>query len=276
MSYRDFVGFVLAAEADEAVLAATGVLADQANGRATAVLFEPEPEPPYYADAALVSHVWSEVVVDAHKQFLEEEKRLRVRLEKEPRPWILRSVAVLAPALPNRAALEARHADLTVIARPDDAERRAMFEAVLFGSGRPLLMVPPKWRPAPIGRHVAIGWNAKREASRALADARPLMEKADKVTIITVDARPGASGHGEAPGADIAAHLARCGLNVEVVNADSLGRSDGQTLIEEARAREADVLAIGGYGHARLQQMMFGGATREIVTKAPLPVLMSH
>jgi nucleotide-binding universal stress UspA family protein len=76
--------------------------------------------------------------------------------------------------------------------------------------------------------------------------------------------------------ADVAAHLARCGLKVEVRNADGLGRSESQALIEESRALEADLLVIGGYAHARLQEIVFGGVTRDIVRAAPLPLLLSH
>jgi nucleotide-binding universal stress UspA family protein len=103
-----------------------------------------------------------------------------------------------------------------------------------------------------------------------------LLEIADKVTIVTIDAKPSTFGHGDAPGADVAAHLARCGVAVEVANVDGLGRSEAQSLVAEARAREADLVVLGGYGHARLQQMMFGGVTSEVVSSAPMPLFMSH
>jgi nucleotide-binding universal stress UspA family protein len=276
MSYRDILGIVLGAGADESVIAIAAALAEKDNGRATTLLIEPEPEPPYVVDAAVMGSWWAEIVADAHKQFREEESVLEARLAREARPITLRSLKAMASSVPERAALEARHADIVVLGRPVDEERQAIFESVLFGAGRPVVVAPPNWRPGSIGRHVAIGWNAKREAARALADARPMLESADKVTVITVDAKPGAFGHGEAPGADIAAHLARCGLKVDLVNVDSLGRSDAQALVEEARAKEADLLVLGGYGHARLQETVFGGVTREIVRNAPLPLLMSH
>jgi nucleotide-binding universal stress UspA family protein len=276
MSYRDILGLVLATEADESVIAATGVLANAGKGRATALLLEAEPEPPYAYDPTMMSTVWAEMVASAHQAHQEEEKKLRARLQGEARAWTMRTATVFTAGLGDRAAVEARYADLTVMGRPSDPQREAVFEGVLFGSGRPVLIAPPGWRPGAIGRRVVVGWNAKREAARALADARPLIEAADHVTILTIDAKPGAMGHGEAPGTDVAAHLARCGLEVEVVNVDGLGRSEAQALIEEAAAREADLLVIGGYGHARLQEMVFGGVTREIVRAAPLPLLMSH
>lgn len=201
MSHRDILAMLASADGDEGVIAAARTLADQADGRATALLFEIE---------------------------------------------------------------------------PNSALRRRMFEGVLFGSGRPLMIVPPDWKAGPIGAHVVIGWNAKREAARALADARPLIERAEKITIVTVDAKPGPSGHGQAPGADVAAHLARCGVNVEVRNVDGMGRDEAAALIDECRALGADLLVVGGYGRARLQEITFGGVTRGLIGSAPLPVLMAH
>lgn len=276
MSYRDILAIVVATQADESAIAAAATLAEQSSGRATALLIEPEPEPTYLVELAAMGALWTQLVADAHMRFNEEEAALVKRLGREQRAFTIRSMGAVASAVPARAAVEARHADIAIVTRPLDAERKNIFESVLFGSGRPVMVVPPDWRPGPIGKHVAIGWNAKREAARALADARPLIEAADKVTIITVDAKPDMFGHGEAPGADVAAHLARCGLKVDVVNVDGLGRSGAQALIEEARALEADLLVLGGYGHARLQQMAFGGVTRDIIQSAPLPLLMSH
>lgn len=276
MSYRDILGIVVATQADESVIAGAAALADQSDGRATALLIERQPEPPYVAEGAMIGELWAQLAADARKRFLEEEKALSARVARERRAFTVRSLSAIASSVAECAAVEARHADIAIIARPVDEERKAIFESVLFGSGRPVMVMPPDWRPGPIGRHVAIAWNAKREASRALADARPLIEGADRVTVITVDAKPGMFGHGEAPGADVAAHLARCGLKVDVANVDGLGRSDAQALIEEARAREVDLLVLGGYGHARLQQIAFGGVTRDIVRSAPIPLLMSH
>lgn len=157
-----------------------------------------------------------------------------------------------------------------------DNWRIAVFEGVLFGSGRPVLLVPPSWKGLELGRNVVVAWNGKREAARALADAAPLLDKADLVTIMTVDAQPSVDGVGPAPGADIAAHLARRGLRVEVRNLDGLGRDSSDILMEGAARIGADLIVMGGYGRARLREWIFGGVTRAVIENAQVPVFMSH
>lgn len=274
--YKDILAVLTASEGEDGAIAAARALADAGGGAPTALLLEAEPDPPYAADALLISSAWAEVLESAHKDFAAAETKLRARLARETRPWTVRTGRTLAGLLSERAGVEARYADLVVMTRPGGRERMGVLEGVLFGSGRPVLVVPPDWKGAAIGRKVVIGWNAKREAARALADARPLIERADAAFVVTVDAEPDTFGHGQAPGADVAAHLARCGLKVEVRNVDGMGRVESAALLDECRAVGADLLVIGGYGHARVQEMVFGGVTRDLIRAAPLPVLLSH
>src|SRR5690606_18870663 len=85
----------------------------------------------------------------------------------------------------------------------------AILEATLFTSGRPVLVVPYAGRFESVGSKVLIGWNASREAARAVNDALPMLGRAASVTVLTINPRIGPDGHGETPGADIALHLAR-------------------------------------------------------------------
>jgi nucleotide-binding universal stress UspA family protein len=137
-------------------------------------------------------------------------------------------------------------------------------------------LVPPNWKRTAIGRNVVVGWNGKREAARAIVDATPFLERAEKVVVAAVDAKPDTDGCGEAPGVDITAHLARKKIRAELSNVDGLGRSHGEALLAEARTREADLIVIGGYGRPRLSEWIFGGVTREILERAETPVLISH
>jgi nucleotide-binding universal stress UspA family protein len=276
MSYRDILAMLASADGEDGVIAAARTLADQADGRATALLFEVEPNADYIPDGYMTGAIYAEIAARAHEGFVDQEAKLKARLAREPRPWRTRSISIPGAMTAERAGIEARYADVVVMRRPDGALRRSIFEGVLFGSGRPLMVVPPDWEAGPIGANVVIGWNATREAARALADARPLIERAEKTTIVTVDAKSGLSGHGQAPGANAAAHLARCGLNVEVRNLDGMGRDEAAALIEECRALGADLLVVGGYGRARLQEIIFGGVTRDLIRSAPLPVFMAH
>lgn len=181
---------------------------------------------------------------------------------------------------PQQVALQGRYADLIVVGQdsPEDGAPAAgpLLEAALFTSGRPVLVVPFAGRFETLGQRVLIGWNAKREAARAVHDALPLMKGAHSVSVLVVNPQPGTDLHGEEPGADIAQHLARHGVKVTVerVVAPDLGADDA--LLNRAAESGADLIVIGGYGHSRLRELVLGGVTRGLLRHMTVPVLMSH
>lgn len=280
MSFKDIVVFTFSPSEDEAALTAGETLARAYDAHLTAVLLELQPEPIYTTEGIMVTALWSEVLAEARKGFAKDKADLEERCRKSDRNIAIRELAVGAALAANDAAVHARHADLSVMIRPGGStlseHRSAIFEGVLFGSGRPVLIVPPDWKDKPIGKRILVAWNGKREAARALADAAPFLAAADQIILATIDAKPDDNGVGPAPGADIAAHLARRNLNVEVRNLDGLGRDEVETLMAEARAMEADLIVMGGYGRPRLSEMVFGGVTRTMIAKSPIPVVMSH
>ena len=154
--------------------------------------------------------------------------------------------------------------------------QQIFLQAALFGAGRPVLVVPPDREAGPLGRQVLIAWDAGREAARAVSDALPMMENAELVGVVTIDAAPSVSRHGDLPGGNISTHLARHGLEVELRNVASADRPEAQVLLDEAMNVSADLIVMGAYGHSRLQEMVFGGMTREILVSAKVPVLLSH
>jgi nucleotide-binding universal stress UspA family protein len=213
-----------------------------------------------------------------HKEFEAEKRKLEARA-RGPRGFEIRQLAVTSGRAGVTLGAEARQADLTIMLRPGAAPledlRTAVAEAVLFGSGRPLLLIPPQWRGGTIGSNIVLGWNGKREAARALADAAPFLEKAESVTVVCValgEARTQADASGQA----IVSHLARRGIRAELRHAGELGFSDGATLLGQAGALKADLVVIGGYGSPRLLELIVGGVTREAMKTARMPVLMSH
>ncbi|WP_299950958.1 universal stress protein [Hyphomonas sp. BRH_c22] len=191
----------------------------------------------------------------------------------------LRPDKTYSPNLESRVATIARYADIAVIRAPSKEESHPyiqLIEAALLGSGRPVLVAPVDWNPGPIGRKIVIGWDASAEAARAMHDALLLTSEDAEVSIVTVDARSGSLDHGDAPGLDIAAHLARHGLKVELRNEGSLGRSTHEVLMQVATDTNADLMVLGGYRHSRLQQSLFGGVTRSMLRDVRLPLLLSH
>ena len=179
-------------------------------------------------------------------------------------------------------AMQARYADLLVIGqvdpdRPADLVPSDLPGQVAVMAGRPVLALPYAWDQRPIGRRIIIGWDGGRESARAVSDALPLLQAAEWVRVVVVGAQQGQRGrHGDVPGADIAAHLARHEVPVE---AYSQGISDipvPDALLSAAADSDADLLVMGAYGRSRFREMVLGGTTRRILSEMTLPVLLSH
>lgn len=179
----------------------------------------------------------------------------------------------------TKAAVYARYTDVVLVGPDDNYEhppiRRETAESILFASGRPVLVMPNGYRPRPI-EHLAIGWNATREATHALRDATTFAAPGAKIDVLVLDAKPTVKGHGSEPGADIARHLARHGYAPTVVPVYAGELSDADALVKAARERGAGVLSLGAYGHSRLREMILGGVTRDLLGGAPLALMFSH
>jgi nucleotide-binding universal stress UspA family protein len=180
--------------------------------------------------------------------------------------------------LTESIVVHARYADLVVAARPvlESPEAPTVVpESLVFASGRPVILLPSE-APPTLGRRIIVGWNASREATRAVADALPLLARAEAVELLIVDPECHSGSHGEEPGADVARHLARHEVRVEVRTVASRGEDIGSVLLSRAAAFGADLLVMGAYGHSRLTELAFGGATRTALHEAELPLFMSR
>jgi nucleotide-binding universal stress UspA family protein len=171
----------------------------------------------------------------------------------------------------------ARRFDLSIVgqAEPEaSAVEEIIAEAALFESGRPMIIVP-YIQKAPLKLdNVMVCWDGSRSAARAIADALPLLAKAGRVEVVIVTNERGKQD--EVAGADMGAHLARHGLNVDV-RRTALGDADvGDILLSHAADAGSDLIVMGGYGHSRLREFVLGGVTRSIVRSMTAPVLMAH
>jgi nucleotide-binding universal stress UspA family protein len=171
----------------------------------------------------------------------------------------------------------ARRFDLAVVGQPG---RKPSFpdqvvdEAVLFESGRPVIFVPfVQTRGVKLDR-IMVCWDGSRVASRAVADAMPLLEKAKQVEIVIISDKPAKDN--EVPGADLGQHLARHGLKVDIKRITSPDTDVPSTILSYAADSSADMIVMGGYGHSRLREFVLGGATRGLLESMTVPVLMSH
>ena len=173
----------------------------------------------------------------------------------------------------------ARSADLIIAAQGDGSllsESRADIEGFLFDSGRPVLLVPQiMTEPKPI-RRVLLAWNGSREAARATFDALPFLKAADFVEIFSVNPPETPTQSPETAGAEIAATLARHGINA-VLSTHSATDLDASAAIENRLADASiDLLVMGAYGHSRWREMLFGGVTRTLLQSMTALTLLSR
>lgn len=174
-----------------------------------------------------------------------------------------------------------RCADLIVAGQdnPEDPESYVgdfFPENLILSSGRPVLLMPYASNERAAGDQILVAWDGSREATRAVHDALPFMLMAKRTTILTVNGAH-EDERTRIPGADIAAVIARHGVHVQVDDIETgPGGSVGEVLLSQVADRGADLLVMGGYGHARLRELVMGGATRTILRSMTVPVLMSH
>jgi nucleotide-binding universal stress UspA family protein len=171
----------------------------------------------------------------------------------------------------------ARRFDLCVVdqAEPDKiAPEEVIIEAALFESGRPVIIIPYIQRELLKLDRIMVCWDGSRSASRAVGDAMPLLRRAKRVDVVVVTS--GGIKSDEVPGADIAQHLARHNLNVEVEHIGSGDLDVANTILSYAADLPIDLIVMGAYGHSRLREFILGGATRGMLSSMTVPVLMSH
>jgi nucleotide-binding universal stress UspA family protein len=174
--------------------------------------------------------------------------------------------------VPDLLVEYARLRDLTIMSVPDD---QWFAEAIIFGSGKPTLILPENPRPRPFELEtVAVAWDFSRAAARAIADALPLLERAKKVRVVTVTREKALDTKHSAE--ELAKNLARHGIDVVLDMVDAKGSPIGDVLESYTRSHRADLLVMGAYGHSRLREFVLGGATRSLLSKPPLPILFSH
>ena len=177
------------------------------------------------------------------------------------------------------AARFARYADLTLIApqlEGYELMQTWVMNGALFESGRPILLLPPGPARFPEARRVMIAWDASVEASKAVRDAIGPMKAAEAVHAVLVDPVPSFEGHCSEPGHDLAAYLARHGIATTVHRLPREGKDTDEVLRRTATELEIDLIVMGGFGHSRLRERIFGGTTTGMMQKTTVPVLMAH
>lgn len=172
-----------------------------------------------------------------------------------------------------------RLSDLVVLSQDNPQDRGAGLapdfpQHVFMQTGRPVLLLPRAQPVKTVGTRVVVAWSGTRESARALADAMPLLQAAQQVVVLNID-RPDEAGVSRLELNELAHALQRHGVKAECVQVST--REDfGDTLLLRAAGFDADLIVMGGFGHARWAEMVLGGVTRTVLSTATVPVLMSH
>jgi nucleotide-binding universal stress UspA family protein len=148
-------------------------------------------------------------------------------------------------------------------------------ERLALESGRPVLVVPYVGTYPDMGRNVVVAWKPGREAARAVFDALPILEAAETVTILEIKHK-GEATDALAPDTTIAAALGRHGIKPVVRSSVAVDISVGDEILSRLADFGADLLVMGAYGHSRMRELVFGGATRHIARHMTVPTLFSH
>ncbi|ACD19932.1 universal stress protein [Paraburkholderia phytofirmans] len=185
-----------------------------------------------------------------------------------------------AGATVDTTVLHARHADLLILGQYDPHDpssyiARHFVEDVVMSSGRPAIVLPYAGEVRSFAESVLIAWDGSRESARSMADALPVIKRAKFVTVMTVRRHP--SSGGEPAGISVAAWLARHGIQAGFADsATTDGVSTGALLLNMLTDLHVDLLVMGAYGHARVQERLLGGVTRTVLESMTVPVLISH
>jgi nucleotide-binding universal stress UspA family protein len=176
---------------------------------------------------------------------------------------------------------QARYADLCIVGQSEREKGAAVgysfSEQLLFVTGRPVVFVPSDGRFATLGRHVLVAWNSSRAAARAVNDALPLIERADRTTVLTVNSADYIESHGAPPATLLIEHLKRHSPSVDAVQLEKVPTgSIAEALQTQARNLGADIMVAGAFGHPKLWEKLLGGVTHDLLHHMRLPILMSH
>ncbi|MCC2690276.1 MAG: universal stress protein [Rhizobiaceae bacterium] len=278
MTPQAFVPLVTYPDANSDALAANAVAAARWIGADLNVLV-------LNADIPQISNAFSRLLIDVPDMIrgAEELSRKRSALLLEAIGNQARAVGLQVRSekaaagiarLGDAAATRARYCDISLIGwEAGNPTSRMTAETVLFGSGRPAILLPELSGVAPLD-HLAIAWDGSRVAARAVADAQPFLGRASRITVLTIlDEKPLKERDA---GERLVDALRRQGLAAEAASVNAEDCPIAETLQQAAIERGSNLLVMGAYGHSRVRDFVLGGATAGILSDLQLPVLLSH
>ncbi len=277
---KDILLTLTRGEADDSALASAVQLAEL-EGAHLAITIPVEYPIPIPSEFGVSAYpIYAGVYEDSLKSANTLADKLREKLKNTSCSNEVRVASAPLMSSAQISALHARYADICLIGGNEADNSSAVFQNVftelLMDSGRPVLFIPAACLAAIPAKRILIAWTPTHESARALHDAMPFLHKSESVDVLIIDPQVNDTAHGEQPGADIATHLARHGLNVRVVLQPKMGKQKAQAILNYAEQTDAQLIVAGGYGHSRFREQILGGVTHELINNKKFPVLFSH
>ena len=279
MSYKSLLSVITDAACAPTALSHATALAAAFDGHVDALCLGVDRTQTGYYYAGANALIMQETLTRAHQEAEELLSFTQKTLARSGVRWAAEDGVTPFPDLARHVALRARFCDLVIAPQPygegRGAELEAVTEAALFDAESPVLVVPDTGAPNPLPKKILIAWNQSKEALAAIRAALPFLKNADLVRIVIVDP-PQHGPERSDPGGLLSQMLARHGVSCEIdVIAKTLPRVSG-VLNRHVTDKEAEMVVMGAYGHSRFREAILGGATRNMLEQAKVPVIMAH
>jgi len=279
MRIRDIALFLRAEAPFAGAIALAAQIATRETAAVSGICLFTEPMLPladsYAIGDAAVIEVLAQRDQAIDRQVAPIEAAFRARMAGHVAPVSWNATSADEPA--ETTALRARFADLVIVSRPEPRRpaQRALAGNLVLASGTPCLVAPPLAEASVAFRRVVLAWDGSANAKRALDAAMGFLETTAAVEVLTVDEGRGPPA-GELGPEAILSHLGRHGVRATLGESSGRSRDVGKLMLEACARFDADLLVMGAYAHGMGTEAVFGGATRAVLSAAPIPVLMAH
>lgn len=278
MSFRTIFCVTGVNDNDDA-LANAILLCEHTNSHLSVMVVGVTPAPAIYAYGTIPDHGWTTDLNSGNTAVIQRGEAVEKQLQQSGISADVATCYSDFAQIDNLIGERACYTDITLIdttmSNESELRDKAIYGA-LFRSSKPLLLSPATGIQSFDVTKVMIAWDSGLPCSTAVNHALAQMKNADEVHIVMVDPIASVAVNGGEPGADIAQYLARHGLNIEVEHLAGGGQPIAEVLKQHAIDMEADFIVMGGYGHSRLRQLIFGGTTSAFLKDTTVPVLMAH
>ncbi|MGF1659845.1 MAG: universal stress protein [Rubrimonas sp.] len=280
MSYKTILVHIADDPAGLARVDAAARLAESQRARLVGLATVAQPTPVLVEGSAAAAGIWAEQAAEFEGHARHAADAFLAKMRQRGIEAEARIAGGFEENAGGALALNARYADLTVIGGRDAVATRpladALIDGALFDSGRAALIVPALGVGATLGARPMVAWDGGAQAARAAREALPFLISAAETRVCVAKTYFGMGRHGEEPGADVARWLSGHGAKVTVEVIDPEGHTIAEALAAAARRSGCDLIVMGGFGHSRLRESIFGGVTSDMVSHPPLPLLLAH